>query len=426
MIAGLVVLVPFLAAVALACVARWRIAVWINAAASSLVFVLAGLLAAQRGTTAPLLRVDALAVHLVLLTGLVATAAGWFGVAHVPDLLAARRLDRRRLRWAHALAQAQLCGTLLALLANPPFLVWLGLAAASLAAIAGTGLAHGRPAMLAARRALLLGGISLQLALLGVVLATDAAPGGLAPVGLVPAFLLLGYAGLGGLAPLFVWTQALAAAPMLTAAQLGPLAAASLAALLRLRLASAGLDLQAWLLVSLGLATPLLAALGPRPTNRRSAVALAGAAQCGVAAVAFGVGSASAVTAGLFHLTLLVIALAALLLTDNAAGRPAALTRTAALASLAALPPFGLFTSAYLVSVAVVGRTPWLALPLGVGLLLNARLMLGHMVAAPRSGAARSPLLPLLPAWLLLTLVLGLGLFPAPVLPWFAVMAGSR
>jgi len=176
----------------------------------------------------------------------------------------------------------------------------------------------------------------------------------------------------------------------------------------------------------LGLATPLLAALGPRPPDRRGAVALAGAAQCGVAAVAFGVGGTAAVTAGLLHLTLLVLTLAAARLAEDVSGRPAALTRAASLAALAALPPFGLFGSAYLVAAAVIGRMPWLALPLGVGLLLNTRLMLAHIAAPGPAATTRSPIAPLLPAWVLLALVLGLGLFPAPILPWFAAMAVAR
>jgi hypothetical protein len=418
MIAVLVVLLPFLTAVALAGVARWRIGAWVNACASTTVFLLASLLAAQREVAVPFLRVDALAVHLVLLTGLVGTAAGWFRLAQAPGALGAGRLDRRRLRWGHALAQVQLGCTMLALLADATFLVWLGLLAASLAAVAATGLVQGRAAMLAARRALVLGGISLQLALFGMVLGSDVVSGRVARM-----ILELGYVGLAGLAPLFVWTQAAAKAPILAAAQLGPLAAASLAVLLRQRLGSAETD---WLLVLLGLATPLLAALGPRPPDRRGAVALAGAAQCGVAAVAFGVGGTAAVTAGLLHLTLLVLTLAAARLAEDVSGRPAALTRAASLAALAALPPFGLFGSAYLVAAAVIGRMPWLALPLGVGLLLNTRLMLAHIAAPGPAATTRSPIAPLLPAWVLLALVLGLGLFPAPILPWFAAMAVAR
>lgn len=430
MIEAMVIVVPFLTALALAFVARWRVGVWVNAGATTLVFLLACLLAGQREVTGHLLRLDALGVHLALLTGLVAMAAGWFGLAHVPRLIAARGIGRRRLRWGHALDQVQFGGTMLAVLSGPPLLVWLGLLAASLAAVAGTGLAHGRPAMLAARRALLLGSVSLVLALAGTVLL----PLG-SLVGLGAAFLLLGYGGLAGLAPLFVWTQAAARAPVLTSAQLGPLAAASLAALLRLRLALPGLDVPAWLFVSLGVATPLLAALGPRTADARGAAALACSAQCGIAAVAFGVGGGPAVTAGLLHLTLLVLAQAALLLTDDLAGRPAALTRAAGLAALAALPPFGLFGSACLVAVAAVGVAPWLAVPVGAGLLLNARMLL-HCIPAPvgmaqagpstQAGSAIRSLLPLVPAWLMLALVLGLGLIPAPVLPWFAAMAEAR
>jgi hypothetical protein len=43
-----------------------------------------------------------------------------------------------------------------------------------------------------------------------------------------------------------------------------------------------------------------------------------------------------------------------------------------------------------------------------------------------QAGSAIRSLLPLVPAWLMLALVLGLGLIPAPVLPWFAAMAEAR
>jgi hydrogenase-4 component F len=169
--------------------------------------------------------------------------------------------------------------------------------------------------------------------------------------------------------------------------------------------------------------------------------------QSGVAAFAFGLGGPAAMFAGVLHMTLHTLAKAALFQCVGRAcqlkggqgfsaigglivsHRSLALTLAAAIVAVAGLPPFGLFTSEFLIVLATIRQLPWLALPLCGGLLVGFWALMWRLVglccgdATPDAGPAPR-LFALAPAWLHLAVVAVLGLaMPAAVVAWFAGIA---
>ena len=388
----------------------------------------------------PLLLVDPFSAQVALLAGFVGLAAA-----------APRQADEPPL--AGALVLILLAALPLAALAADAGLTWLALEAATIAAAALLAGSRRDGAVAAAWRLLVLAGVGLALALFGTVLlylaalpalgpglsamswhalaaAAPQARGGLLTPGF--AFLLVGYGALAALPPLHAWrADAEAAASRHLAALLGALPAVALVPLLRTRALLAA-NAQAMPpgppLLALGLLALLLAAFSlARQRDPRRRLALAAIGQSGVAAFAFGLGSTAADFAGLLHLTLLTLARTAVLPgRDRMQRRAGRLTVAAGTAALAALPPFGLFASTFLIVSETARRAPWLLPPLGLGLLAVGWALATELAARPCAAAANRrewwrDLLVLAPAWLALALVLLLGLaMPGPVVTWFA------
>lgn len=355
------VLAPAAAAMVLA-VAPSRLAGWVTLGGTLAALALAGLLPPV-GAAAAGLRTDALAVGLATLAAALAAA----------EALCLARSGLPRLQGL--LTLAALAGTLLALLAELPGPAWLGLAAAAAAA-----LLSGRTTPLPAAAGLGLAGLGTMLL---------QAPGGRA-VGFV---LLL--AGCGLLA-------------MMQAA----LALPAVALVLRgqgLVEAGAGPPL-----LAVGLGLIAAAALAPR-TDRAGPTGQA-AAGSGLALFAFGLGGPAAAAAGLLSLA------ASSLAQGAAAARPQPRwLRTAGLAALAGLPPFGVFAGWVMVLTETARRLPLLCLPLGAGLAACAWTVLRQppdLPAGPpdplRSAAAGLQLAALA--------ALGLGLLPGAQ-AWLAAAA---
>ncbi len=317
----------------------------------------------------------------------------------------------------------------LGLLAADAAVAWIGLAIGAGAGAALVALSGGRRAFAAAWRMLLLCGAGLALALLGVALLR--VRGGAAPLGLPGLgfmLLLLGYGALAGLAPMHAWlprTMA-AASPPVAAALAGLLLPAALHALLRSAAAAAaavgpvsGVLSPATLLVSVGAATALLAALGawrrPRVAGELPGWGASGLA--GLAAVGFGLGGAAGTLAGVLLLVGLPFCVGAAVL-GAAAGSPvlAALGRV----SLAGMPPFAPFAALALVFSAAAALPAGLALPLGAALLAATAAQLGAFRWRTAGGAVppapRVGLLVAGPAWLSLFFAFALGVaLPEPV-----------
>jgi hydrogenase-4 component F len=470
---GLVVMVPLAAAAGLAFVTDFRLAAWINIGAATLAFGLACALPWEP-TKGPLLLVDPLAAHMAILTGFIGMTTAWFSRGYVAVEAAAGRLDAGRLREYHALFQTYLGFMLLALLSNNVPATWGSIEAATIASVLVVGLPRTAAAIEASWKQFLLCGVGISMAFFGTTLlylaAVPALGSGLpamswsqlptaapqfhsAMLNLAFVFLLLGYGTKAGLAPLNAWMpDAHAEGPTPVSAVLsGSILNVALFVILRLRGlldANAGAIAPGPPIMALGLASVLLAAfsLWPRRDVKRF-FAFSSIEQSGVAAFAFGLGGVAATFAGLLHLTLHTLTKAAVLqcvgrATQLKGGqgftdiggllvghRALGLTLAAGIVAMAALPPFGLFASEFLVLSETVRRLPWLAVPLALGLLVGgwalAMRLISLCLGAPTADRGPAPGLPaLVPAWVHLAVVLLLGLaMPGAVAAWLVAIA---
>ena len=428
---SIVVALPFAAAAALSVVGSWRIGVWINAGSATLLFLLACLLPWHLHLTSSPLRVGVTETHLVLLTSFVAMTTGWYSRREIPDFLAARSLNRRRVQVYHVACQGLIGAILLALLSDSPALTWLALTIAVAAAAAVTGAVDGTAATAAASRLLMLCGVGLMLALFGTLLlylAAAARGGGVLHIACI--FLLLGYGALSGLVPLHAWLPG--------AASEGPAPGAIIVAtlmvnaplILFMRLITVVVPnsgLPGAMLMALGLVTLLLGAccLLAQSDTRRT-VAFAGMAQIGIVAFAIGLGGSAATSIAVLLVTLLALARASVLQCQDAAvSQMSAVTRIAGMLVLALLPLFALF----LLAGPAVDRSPWLLLPLGAGVLLTSSALLAQLPGQTslQSAGTVAETIVLVPIWAQLGVVLLLAFaMPGPLADWFGAMVPAR
>ncbi len=478
-LAGLVPLVPLLAAVLLAAVPPRTLTpergAWVVIAGSTLAFALACRLPWSFAAGA-LLLVDPLAAHMAMLTAFVAMTTAWFSRAYIAAELASGRIDAPRVRQYHALFQAFLGFMLLALLANNLGVLWVAMEAATISAVLVVGLPRTADAVEASWKFFMLCGVGIALALFGTIVLYLAALPALGPglpamswsaltlaaprfhgpvLNLAFVFLLVGYGTKAGLVPLHAWMpDAHAEGPTPVSAVLaGSILNVALAIILRMRAIMAA-NPEAIApgppIMALGLLSVLLAAftLWPRRDIKRF-FAFSTIEQTGVAAFAIGLGGPVATFAAILHITLHTLAKAAVFQCVGAAvqlkggqrfadvggllhtHRALGLALAAGIVAVAGLPPFGLFASEFLVLTDTIRRVPWLAVPLGLGLAVGAWALAARLIALCAGPATpdRGPDLGLfatVPAFVHLALVAVLGLaMPAVVSAWFSSVAAS-
>jgi len=478
--AGWPILVPFLAAIVLALVPSWRWGAWINTGAATLCFLAACQLPWLVGPAGKFLFVDRLAAHFSLLTAFVAMTTGWFSLTYVRAEIAARRINRHRLRLYHAMFQTFVGAMMLALLSNNLGVTWLAVETATIAAVLVVGLPRTAEAVAASWKFFIVCGVGIALALFGTfVLYLAALPAlgpGLAPMSwseLLPAaarcngtvlnlafvFFLVGYGTKAGLAPLHAWMpDAHAEGPTPVSAVLaGSILNVALFVILRLRslmatneAAGGGAIAPGPAIMTLGLLSLLLAAFSLwRRRDVKRFFAFSTIEQSGVAAFAFGLGGPAATFAGLLHMTLHTLTKAGIFQCIGRAAqlkggqkftdisgllvshRLLGLTLAAGIITLAALPPFGLFASEFLIVIETLRRAPLLALPFGIGIVVGAWALIWRLqtlcLGTPTQDRGPAPsALMLAPVWLHLGIILFLGLArPAPIVAWMVAIARS-
>lgn len=429
-----VVLLPLLAAASLGSLPRRQWGQWGNLATATIGLALACWLAWTGAEPGGVLLATPGAINLILLGSVTGLAAAWFSRTNAPA---------GDLRLYHAVFQILLGTTNLALLSDSAMLSWVALEAASLAMVLAALLPRSAVANRAAWRMLLLAGTAVSLAALGTMLlylaATPALGSGwdalrwsqLGPaaprcdgtvLSLAFVLLLLGYAGIAGLAPLQAWLlESQEAPPALTGVMGGAIPGVALLMILRLR-GIMDANPQAVspgpLIMALGLAALLLSAAGlwRMPPGRRW-LALSSVGHHGIVAFAFGLGGVVATFAGMVHLTTHTLAKAAAFQTGGNR-----LIRGVAIAAIAGLPPFGLFGSLVLIMQQTAGHGIWLVLPFGVGIAGSAWAL---MLRVPAPGAVNA-VWTTTGAWACLAGALALGLvMPAAIATWFNVIAAA-
>jgi hydrogenase-4 component F len=167
----------------------------------------------------------------------------------------------------------------------------------------------------------------------------------------------------------------------------------------------------------------------------------------GIAAMAFGMGGPLANFAGLLHMTMHSLIKSAIFfavghiaqvkgtqriaaITGISVTHPAlAVLFALAVIAIAGLPPFGMFTSEFMLISSTFARQPALSVALVVGLLVAFGalvLRLQDIVFGEPTGRSDPAQASYVPAFIHLALVLAAGLWlPEPVVRWFRIVAAQ-
>jgi hydrogenase-4 component F len=468
----LILIIPLVTAAVLALLPSYRISAWINSAAALATLVVAATLFIRRPAVGLYLQVDDLSVVFIVLNTLVGFTTSLFSGGYIAHEIEIGRLTQVRLRFYHAMYQLLMFGMNLALVSNNLGLMWVAIELATLTTVVMVGIYRTHEALEAAWKYFILGSVGIALALFGTILVYVAARpvvgeglngmvwtvliekvAGFDPALLNVAFvfLLLGYGTKVGLAPLHAWLpDAHAEGPTPISAVLsGLLLNVALYAVLRFKMllaANHAALAPGPLMVTMGLVSLIFAAfMLYRRRDIKRMFAYSSIEHMGVIVFAFGMGGPLANFAGLLHMTMHSLTKSAIFFsvghiaqvkgTQQIAGiRGLTVTHpvlgwtlVAGVMAIAGLPPFGIFTSEFLVISSTFARQPLLAIPLVFGLLVAFGALLlrlqGLAFGEPTPGTAKAHA-SYLPMFGHLGLVLAAGLyFPPLITSWFQHVA---
>ena len=411
----LVLVIPALSAALLAAAPGYRLGAWLNGLASLLTVLVAASLLIHRPPVGLYLQVDDLSVVFIVLSAFVGFTTSLFSASYIGHEIETGRLTPTRLRFYHALYQVLMFAMNLALVSNNLGLMWVAIEIATLTTVAMVGVYRTHEAIEAAWKYFILGSVGIALALFGTILVyvaaepvvgeglrgmvwtvvmTKAAGFDPALLNVAFVFLLLGYGTKVGLVPLHAWLpDAHAEGPTpISAVLAGLLLNVALYALLRFKMlltANHAALAPGPLLMAMGLASVIFAALmlyGRRDIKRL--FAYSSIEHMGIMVFAFGMGGPLANFAGLLHMTMHSLTKSGIFFTVGHIAQVKTSQRIAdirgltvthpmlgwslvtGVVAIAGLPPFGVFTSEFLVVGAAFARAPLLAIPLVIGILL--------------------------------------------------------
>jgi hydrogenase-4 component F len=467
-----VLIVPLVFAAVLALLPSYRLSAALNVLACALTLTAAASLFFDRPPGGLYLQVDDLSVVFIVLNSLVGCTTSLFSATYIAHELEIGRLTQTRLRFYHAMYQLLMFGMNLALVSNNIGLMWVAIELATLTTILMVGIYRTHEAIEAAWKYFILGSVGIAFALFGTILVYVAAepivgqglPGMVwtilihkaaafdpALLNVAFVFLLLGYGTKVGLAPLHAWLpDAHAEGPTPISAVLsGLLLNVALYAVLRFKLllaANHGAVAPGPLMATLGMVSLLFAALMLyRRRDIKRLFAYSSIEHMGIITFAFGMGGPLANFAGLLHMTMHSLTKSGIFFSVGHIAQAKGTQRIAdirgltvthpvlgwslvvGVVAIAGLPPFGIFTSEFLVVSSTFARNPLLALPLVLGILIALGALLlrlqGLAFGEPSPGEApvRASYVPMLAH---LTLVLGAGVYLPPLLTgWFQHVA---
>ena len=479
---NLTLVLPAAGAVALGVVGDRPFAALVNVAVSAATLVASVALALGVLETGPatspgrLLYIDAFNVYLVLLTAFVGLTTAIFSRPYMAHERERGRVGPRTMRLYHSMYQGFLFTMLLALTSNNLGVLWVALEAATLATVLLVSLYHTPEAVEAAWKYFILCGVGIAQALFGTVLLyfaqerlvgiapssallwqeMYAAAGYLDPTVLVLAFafLLIGYGTKVGLVPLHNWLpDAHSEGPTPMSAVLsGLLLNVALYAVVRVKMIVDGSlaahsdqynpQLAGHLLMGFGLLSFSVASLFlHRQHDVKRLFSYSSIEHMGLMTFAFGVGGPLATFGALLHMTVHSLTKSAIFVTVGHAAQIAGtqtmdhirgLIRTQpsvgwglliATAAIAGFPPFGVFTSEFLLLTATMQSWPWLTVPLLIGLGVAFAGLFRHlqpMVYGEPTENMTAVRVNMTPVAVHLALVLWLGLaIPAFLAGWF-------
>ena len=467
MIALLITLLtPVAGALVLAVLRPLGPAGWLNVTVSTITFSAAAWLtwtvAASGELTGYSFRVDDFNVYLVALTAFIGLTTSIFSRPYMRHVCETGLTRKRGMRIYHAMYQAFMFTMLLALTTDNLGVLWVAIEGATLATVLLVSLYRTPEAVEAAWKYFILCGVGIALALFGTVLTYFAAQhvitdpsagltwstlyrhaGHLEPavMRLAFVFLLVGYGTKVGLVPMHQWLpDAHSEGPTPMSAVLsGLLLNVALYAVVRLKMlvdgslaASAAPHLAGYLLMGFGLLSFLVAGLFlHRQRDIKRMFSYSSIEHMGLMTFAFGLGGPLATFGALLHMLVHSLTKSAIFVTVGHATHIAGtqridhirgLIRTQpavgwslliAVAAIAGFPPFGVFTSEFLLLTATMQAQPWLTVALLSGLAVAFAGLFRHlhpMVYGAAPEGQRPVRANMLPVAIHLALVLWLGL----------------
>jgi hydrogenase-4 component F len=465
-------LTPLVAAAVLALVQDYRLSARVNMAASAIALLFAVLLLRGHPPVTRFFIIDDLNIIFILLNTLIGLTTSIFSASYIGHELESGRLTPGYLRFYHATFQLMMFGMNLALTANNIGLMWVAIELATLTTVMMVGIYRTHEAIEAAWKYFILGSVGIALALFGTILVYLAAVsvlgeglGSMAWSNLLqhasaldPAllnvaliFLLLGYGTKVGLVPMHAWLpDAHAEGPTPVSAVLsGLLLNVALYALLRFKMlieASPGAIAFGPLLILLGLVSLLFAAfMLYRRRDIKRLFAYSSIEHMGIIAFAFGMGGPLGNFAGLLQMVMHSLTKSAIFFTvghvaqvkgtqriDEIRGLTTShpmlgWTLVAGILAVAGLPPFGVFTSEFLLVTSTFARAPVLAVIAVLGLLVAFGALLFQMnrlAFGEPTGSDATARASYVPIFVHLALVLAAGLYlPSVMVGWFQSVA---
>jgi len=471
---ALVLGVPLLGGVLLALSGHKRWAPELNALMSFVTLSAAALLTARVITHGPMTAleeqffVDPFNVFLVALTAFVAFTTALFSRPYMRIEEHHGRVNPARLRLYHSMYQLFTFMMLLCLLSNNVGILWVAMEGATLTTVLLVSLYRTPASLEAAWKYFILCSVGIAQALFGTILLYFAAEKVLGPGGtsllwthlhevrgqleptvlsLAFVFLLVGFGTKVGLVPLHNWLpDAHAEGPTPISAVLsGLLLNVALYAVVRSKVlvdGALGHNFSGSLMMGFGLLSVVVAAFFlSRQRDIKRMFAYSSVEHMGIMTFAFGMGGPVAAFAGLLHMTVHSLTKSAIFFTVGHASQKTSTQNMAdirglieqspaigwglVIGSLAILgmPPFGVFTSEFMVLTTAMHEHPWATPFLLVALGVAFAAIFGKVqpMAFGETNARRLPHAPaLIPVFVHLGIVLMLGLYIPPYLvAWY-------
>lgn len=469
---GALLVIPALSALLLSFLSGYRLTSYINFISSGATFFVAGSLLFNRPGSGKYLFVDDLNIVFVVLSSFIGFTTSVFSASYIGHEIETGKLKPAYVRFYHAMYQSMMFAMNLALLANNIGLMWVAVEFATLTTVLMVGIYRTHEALEAAWKYFILGSVGIALALFGTILVYMAAQPILGEgydamvwtalmrhgaefsprlLNVAFVFLMLGYGTKVGLVPMHAWLpDAHAEGPTPISAVLsGLLLNVALYAVLRFKMllaANAAAIAPGPLMIALGLASLIFAGfMLYRRDDIKRLFAYSSIEHMGIITFAFGMGGPLANFAGLLHMTMHSLTKSAIFF---AVGHIAQVKGTqkianirglteshpvlgwglvAGVVAIAGLPPFGVFTSEFLVVTSTFAREPLLAIPFALGLLVAFGALLFRLIGlafgepSESIGEVEASVVPL---YFHLALVLLMGLWLEPhIVAWFQNVA---
>ena len=463
-----VLIIPVVAIIILALLPGYRLASYVNVAASFGTFLAGMSLFWSPPFANDIFLIDNFNIYLIALNTFVGFTTSVFSASYIGHELETGRLTRPMMRFYHVMYQSMIGAMNLAFVSNDVGLLWVGVEVATLVTVMMVGIYRTPAAIEAAWKYFILGSVGISLAFFGTILVYLAAQGTLgeglpalawtrleasastfdpALLSLAFVFFLVGYGTKVGLAPLHAWLpDAHAEGPTPISAVLsGLLLNVAMYALLRFKMVlSANTEAihPGPIMITMGLSSLLFAAfMLYKQHDIKRVFAYSSIEHMGIITFAFGMGGPLANLAGLLHMTMHSLTKSGIFFAVGHVSQAKGTQRFSEIKGLsvshpvlawglalgiiaiAGMPPFGVFMSEFLVLSSTFSHSPVLTIILATGLLLAFGAMLMRMqdvLFGEPSGTYHPVTASYVPLFAHLSLVLTAGLFlPKPLLHWF-------